>query len=67
MHVRETLRTALELLARDGAAPEAIDEARVWLARTEIFLDWVAKHPRLVEVNCEAAYLVTRYRGNPDA
>ena len=39
------------------------EEARRWLARTESFLDWIAKNPRLVEVHCEAAHLVSLLRG----
>lgn len=53
------------LAALDAAAADAADaaEARIWLRRTESFLDWVARHPKLVEVNAEAAHLLTRLRG----
>lgn len=46
-----------------SGADETQDEARLWLARTEVFLDWVAQHPHLFEINCEAARLLSMYRG----
>lgn len=57
MAVRNTLQ---ETLTDDSAAAE---EARRWLARAEVFLEWVAKHPHLHQVNCEAAGLLSAYRG----
>lgn len=66
MSVRHTLDQALELLARQGHNGEhrdAIEEARRWLARNEVFLDWVVQHPRLVEIHCEGRRLVASYRG----
>ncbi len=60
MSVQRTLERALE--AGELATP-AVDDARAWLARTEVFLDWIARHPKLVEINAEAAHLLTRYRG----
>ncbi len=59
MSVRERLERAIEAGVSD--ADEARDLRR-WLARTEVFLDWIAKHPRLVEINCEAAHLLSAYR-----
>jgi len=58
--VRDTLERAMESVALEGA--EA-GEAERWLARAEVLLDWIAKHPRLVEINCEAAHLLSLYRG----
>lgn len=62
MAVRDCLARALDNLQDSGAD---VEEARRWLARTEILLDWIAKHPKLVEINCEAAMLLMRYRGEP--
>lgn len=66
MSVQETLETALNCLGgeRPSHRPdaEALEEARAWLARTEVLLDWIAQHPKLVEINCEAARLVNWYR-----
>jgi hypothetical protein len=36
-------------------------ETRAWMKRNEAFLEWVARHPKLVEINAEAAHLLTRY------
>jgi hypothetical protein len=58
MAVQRTLFTALN---GKVAAAEA-DEARTWLQRTESFLEWVSRHPKLVEINAEAAHLLARYR-----
>lgn len=60
MPVQRTLERALDAAEIDAVTR---DDARVWLARTEIFLDWIARHPKLVEINTEAAHLLTRYRG----
>lgn len=60
MSVRDSLFKALDQM-RDGGAD--VEEARHWLARTEVLLDWISKHPKLVEINCEAAHLLSRYRG----
>lgn len=58
MAVERTLFSAL-----DAKAPAAeADEARTWLRRTESFLEWVSRHPKLVEINAEAAHLLARYR-----
>jgi hypothetical protein len=54
-------QTLLRALNADGADRDA-EEARVWLKRTESLLEWVARHPRLVEINAEAAHLLARYR-----
>lgn len=56
MSVRETLEKSI-------GTPSGNDEARLWLARAEVFLDWVAQHPHLFEINCEAARLLAMYRG----
>jgi hypothetical protein len=67
MSVQETLESALVCLARsggpDGRDQEPIEEARRWLARNAVLLDWITRHPKLVEINCEAAALLARYRG----
>lgn len=67
MPVRDVLQAALDCLSRNkkanGIDADALDDARAWLARNEIFLDWITKHPKLVEINCEAAHLLIRYRG----
>lgn len=62
MPVRETLQSLME-----GVEPnaDARSEAQLWLARAEVFLDWVAQHPHLFEINCEAARLLSMYRGVP--
>lgn len=60
MSVQRTLLAALDAAATD---PDAAADARIWLKRTESFLDWVARHPKLVEVNAEAAHLLLRLRG----
>jgi hypothetical protein len=60
MAVQRTLERALEAAEIDAGAR---DEARAWLARTEVLLDWIARHPKLVEINSEAAHLLGRYRG----
>ena len=54
-------RTLFSALGAKGSKAEA-DEARAWLQRTESFLEWVARHPKLVEINAEAAHLLVRYR-----
>jgi hypothetical protein len=59
MSVQRTLLAALDASA---ATSDAAD-ARIWLKRTESFLDWVSRHPKLVEVNAEAAHLLVRLRG----
>ena len=53
-------RTISELLGkrRDAAA----QEVRAWLPRTESFLEWAARHPKLVELNADAAPLLIRLR-----
>lgn len=59
-----SVRNALEkILADSSVEAAAAQEIRHWLARTEVFLDWVARHPRLVEINNEAAHLLTALRG----
>ncbi len=58
MPVEETLLRALEAKVVDRDA----EEARAWLKRTESFLEWVSRHPKLVEINAEAAHLLARYR-----
>lgn len=58
MAVESTLFSALKA---KGAAAD-VDEARVWLRRTESLLEWVSRHPKLVEINAEAAHLLARYR-----
>jgi len=67
MSIQETLQRALECLSQlreqQPGDPEALAEARAWLARTETLLDWIAKHPKMHEINCEAAGLLFRYRG----
>jgi hypothetical protein len=60
MSVQRTLLAALDATAADS---DAAADARVWLKRTESFLDWVSRHPKLVEVNAEAAHLLVRLRG----
>ena len=54
-------QTLLRALNADGADRDA-EEARAWLKRTESLLEWVARHPKLVEINAEAAHLLARYR-----
>jgi hypothetical protein len=69
MTVRRTIDTALDSLRHDERTPtddEVIHEARAWLARTEILLDWIAKHPKFVEIKSEAAVLLMRYRGTSE-
>jgi hypothetical protein len=56
-------RTLSAALAATTADKDEVAEARIWLKRTESFLDWVARHPKLVEVNAEAAHLLMRLRG----
>lgn len=67
MSVQDTLKRALQDLERTGTSQptecDAIAEAHAWLARTETLLAWIAKHPKLVEINSEAAVLLLRYRG----
>jgi hypothetical protein len=46
-----------------AAKPGAADEARIWLERVTILLDWIAKHPRFVEIRSEAARLLVQYQG----
>ena len=58
MPVEQTLLRALEA---NGADRDS-DEARTWLKRTESLLEWVARHPKLVEINAEAEHLLARYR-----
>lgn len=58
MAVEHTLFSALKT---KNAAADA-DEARAWLRRTESLLEWVSRHPKLVEINAEAAHLLARYR-----
>jgi hypothetical protein len=70
MSIRSTLDAALGRLAgRSPSAAEAprIAEARAWLARVETLLDWIAKHPTLVEFKSEAAQLILRYREESQA
>jgi len=57
MAVERTLFSAL-----DAKVAAEADEARAWLKRTESFLEWVSRHPKLVEINAEAAHLLARYR-----
>jgi hypothetical protein len=69
MSVRRVLEGALDSFRCDERIPiddEAIREARAWLARTEILLDWIAKHPKFVEIKSEAAVLLMRYRGTTE-
>jgi hypothetical protein len=58
MAVERTLFSALNAKVPVAEA----DEARAWLQRTESFLEWVSRHPKLVEINAEAAHLLARYR-----
>lgn len=60
MSVRNTLE---KMVAGSSVEAAEAQDARHWLARTEVFLDWVARHPRLVEVNNEAAHLLAALRG----
>ncbi|MBI3782081.1 MAG: hypothetical protein HY270_01635 [Deltaproteobacteria bacterium] len=60
MPVRDTLKAALDLSADKAAA----DEARLWLERVEALFEWIALHPKLVEVRYEAARLLTDLRGS---
>ncbi|MDX2165503.1 MAG: hypothetical protein SF182_00500 [Deltaproteobacteria bacterium] len=60
MSVQRTILAALDAAATDA---DATADARIWLKRTESFLDWVSRHPKLVEVNAEAAHLLVRLRG----
>jgi len=60
MSVERTLLSALDSSPGD---PAAVADARIWLKRTEAFLDWVSRHPALVQVNAEAAHLLVRLRG----
>lgn len=62
MSVKSTIDRSLATPAAGQGAET--DEARRWLARTETFLDWVARNPRLVEVHNEAAHLVSLLRGD---
>lgn len=62
MSVKSTIERSLASQAAGQAAE--IDEARRWLARTEVFLEWIAKNPRLVEVHCEAAHLASLLQGD---
>lgn len=61
-----SVRNVLEKML-NGSSVEAAEaqEARHWLARTEVLLDWIARHPRLVEVNGEAGHLLSLFRGEP--
>lgn len=61
MSVRSTLEQALKSVKTASNR----EETQRWLARTEILLDWIRKHPKLVEVNCEAAYLMSLYDAEP--
>jgi hypothetical protein len=67
MSVRSTLDRALSRWEQQSESNvvegELVQEARAWLARTEVLLEWIAKHPKMVEVNREAAALLIRYRG----
>lgn len=63
MSVRRTLELALNELGGEAADKTAVEDARAWLIRAEVFFDWVAKHPKFVEINAEAAHLLIRYRG----
>jgi len=56
--VRDTLKKLV-----DGLGDAERTDAQLWLARTEVFLDWVAQHPHLFELNCEAARLLSMYQG----
>jgi hypothetical protein len=58
--VRDVLFKALDPMRGKGVD---VDDARHWLERTEVLLEWISKHPKLVEINCEAAHLLSRYRG----
>lgn len=60
MSVRNSLEVMIAAANQDDPRTA---EVRRWLARTEALLDWVAKHPKLVEVNCEAGHLLAEYRG----
>jgi len=53
-------RTISELLGKRRDADA--QEVRAWLTRTESFLEWAARHPKLVEINAEAAHLLIRLR-----
>lgn len=59
MSVRSNLDQALKKLGRSAD----VEEAQRWLARTEILLEWISQHPKLVEINCEAAMLLGQLRG----
>jgi len=58
--VRSTLDQALS--DTRSAPPAELDAARAWVARTEILLEWISQHPKLVEINCEAAQLLGQLR-----
>jgi len=68
MLVQDTLNQALACLSQakeqNPSGIDAVDEARNWLARTEALLDWIARHPKMHEIDYEAAVILLRYRGS---
>lgn len=58
MTVQDKLRAALSA----SKTTDEAEAARLWLDRVEILLDWIARHPKLVEVRSEAARLLVDYR-----
>jgi hypothetical protein len=59
MTVKSTLNAALQT----QVDRTAVQEAELWLARVETLLDWIARHPKLVEIRFEAGRLLSDYRG----
>ena len=61
MMVRQVLDQALETPPSGETESADVAEARAWLARVEALLGWVAGHPQMVQVNCEARTLLDRF------
>lgn len=59
MNVQKILNDTLEQAAKTPSR----EEAQRWLARVETLLDWMARHPGMAEVRCEAGRLLSDYRG----
>jgi len=59
MSVKATLTAGLDALP----AGTTVEDARSWLTRTEILLEWIAQHPKFVEIQSEGARLLLAYRG----
>ena len=62
--VKSALLTGLQRLRAER--PTAEQEARAWLDRVEVLLEWIAQHPKFVEIKSEAARLLMEYRGKED-